>query len=126
GLSQGMEAGLAYERGAAGRLAMSSACRNLVGLFLQREAARKLPAELRALAGEPIRHVGVVGAGAMGAGIAQLSAFKDCEVVVQEIDEAALGAGLIKVAGLFKKAVERRLLTREEADRKLSAVRGTN
>jgi 3-hydroxyacyl-CoA dehydrogenase/enoyl-CoA hydratase/3-hydroxybutyryl-CoA epimerase len=126
GLSQGMAAGLAYERDAAGRLATSPACRNLVGLFLQREAARQLPAELREFRPEPVRRVGVVGAGAMGAGIAQLAAFRGCEVVVQEINETALGAGLLKIAGLFKKAVERRLLTQEEAEQRLAKVRGTN
>src|SRR5262249_29149 len=43
GINDGMAAGLAYERGAAGRLAVSTACRNLIGLFFQRENARKLP-----------------------------------------------------------------------------------
>ena len=36
GLNEGMEAGLAYERQTIGRLATTTACRNLVGLFLQR------------------------------------------------------------------------------------------
>jgi 3-hydroxyacyl-CoA dehydrogenase/enoyl-CoA hydratase/3-hydroxybutyryl-CoA epimerase len=125
GQSQGIEAGLANEREAASRLATTPACRNLINLFLQREAARKLPAELRDAA-EPVRRVGVVGAGAMGAGIAQLAAFKGCSVVVQEIDESALGAGMLKVAGLFKKAVERGLLPKDEAERKLATVHGTN
>jgi 3-hydroxyacyl-CoA dehydrogenase/enoyl-CoA hydratase/3-hydroxybutyryl-CoA epimerase len=125
GQSHGPEAGLAFEREAAGRLATTPACRHLVGLFLQREEARKLSAELRDAA-EPVRRVGVVGAGAMGAGIAQLAAFKGCSVVVQEINEAALGAGLLRVAGLFHKAVERGLLQKEEAERKLSGVHGTN
>src|SRR5262249_37165885 len=43
GLSHGMQAGLAYEREAIGRLAMTTACRNLVSLFIQNEQARKLP-----------------------------------------------------------------------------------
>jgi 3-hydroxyacyl-CoA dehydrogenase/enoyl-CoA hydratase/3-hydroxybutyryl-CoA epimerase len=125
GQSRGIEAGLAYEREAAARLATTPACRHLVGLFLQREAARKVPAELRD-AVQPVRRVGIVGAGAMGAGIAQLAAFKDCSVVVQEINESALGGGLLKVAGLFHKAVERGLLRKDEAERKLSGVHGTN
>src|SRR5262249_23626836 len=117
--------GLAYEREAAGRLAMSPACRNLINLFLQREAARKLPAEMRGEGAEAVRRVGVVGGGTMGAGIAQLAALKGCDVVLQEINEAALGAGMLKVAALFHKAAERGLLKRDEADRRLAAVRGT-
>jgi 3-hydroxyacyl-CoA dehydrogenase/enoyl-CoA hydratase/3-hydroxybutyryl-CoA epimerase len=125
GLKQGMEAGLAREREGAGRLATSMASRNLVGLFLQREAARKVPEELRSQAGQPIRRVGVVGAGTMGAGIAQLAALKGCDVVVQEVNESALGAGLLKIAVLFQKAVERGLLSQEESQKRLSAIRGT-
>ena len=35
GIRDGMTAGLAYERAAAGRLAVSTACRNLIALFFQ-------------------------------------------------------------------------------------------
>jgi 3-hydroxyacyl-CoA dehydrogenase/enoyl-CoA hydratase/3-hydroxybutyryl-CoA epimerase len=122
GVSQGMDAGLAYEREAIGRLAMTPACRNLIGLFFQREEARKLPAEAKDA--PPVRRLGVVGAGAMGAGIAQLAAVRGLEVVIQEVNEEALGTGLLKVAVLFEKAVERSILTRDEADRKLAVIRG--
>jgi 3-hydroxyacyl-CoA dehydrogenase/enoyl-CoA hydratase/3-hydroxybutyryl-CoA epimerase len=122
GLSQGMTQGLAYERAAAGRLAVSPACRNLVTLFVQREQARKLPAE----AGAPeVTRVGVVGAGVMGAGIAQLAAVKGCSVVVQEVNPGALEAGLKRIDELFAKAVQRRLLTQEEARQRRAALRGT-
>ena len=72
-----------------------------------------------------IHRVGVVGAGTMGAGIAQLAALKGCEVVVQEISDEALGAGMLKIVSLFEKAVERGLLTREELQRRTAGVRGT-
>jgi 3-hydroxyacyl-CoA dehydrogenase/enoyl-CoA hydratase/3-hydroxybutyryl-CoA epimerase len=120
GLKEGMGAGLAYERAAAGRLALSAASRNLVTLFLQRDKARKL-AE-----GSPdVRRVGVVGAGVMGAGIAQLAALKGCEVVVQEVNRPALDAGLQRLDDLFRKAVERRVLPEDEARQRRAAVRGT-
>jgi 3-hydroxyacyl-CoA dehydrogenase/enoyl-CoA hydratase/3-hydroxybutyryl-CoA epimerase len=122
GLRDGLDAGLAYEREAIGRLAMTPACHNLIGLFFQREEARKLPAEWKE--GEPLRRLGVVGLGIMGAGIAQLAAIRGLDVIVQEVNEEALGTGLLRVAALFEKAVERGILTREEADRKLSAFRG--
>src|SRR5262249_31000308 len=53
GLKQGMQAGLAFEREAASRLALSPACGHLVNVFLQREKARK-PAGVD---GEPIRRI---------------------------------------------------------------------
>jgi 3-hydroxyacyl-CoA dehydrogenase/enoyl-CoA hydratase/3-hydroxybutyryl-CoA epimerase len=125
GIARGITAGFAREREAAARLAVSPACRNLVTLFLQREEARKLPAELVAEA-VAVKRLGVVGAGVMGAGIAQLAALHGCEVVVvQEINEAALQAGMARLDELFRKAIERRLVSLEEASQRRKAVRGT-
>jgi 3-hydroxyacyl-CoA dehydrogenase/enoyl-CoA hydratase/3-hydroxybutyryl-CoA epimerase len=125
GLRQGMAAGLAFEREAIGRLATTPACRNLITLFFQREQARKLPESIQAEALSPIRRVGVVGAGTMGAGIAQLAALKGCEVVVREVNEEALKAGLEKIRGLFNKAVERGIVSGDEGQRTFAAVHGT-
>jgi 3-hydroxyacyl-CoA dehydrogenase/enoyl-CoA hydratase/3-hydroxybutyryl-CoA epimerase len=122
GLSKGVEAGLAYEREAIGRLAMTPACRNLVNLFFQREQARKLPASWKEV--PPIQRIGVVGAGAMGAGIAQLALIRGFEVVLQEVNEEALGTGLLRITALCEKAVQRGILTRDEMNRRLSTLKG--
>jgi 3-hydroxyacyl-CoA dehydrogenase/enoyl-CoA hydratase/3-hydroxybutyryl-CoA epimerase len=119
GLKEGMNEGLKYEREAAGRLAASPACQNLVTLFVQREQARKAPNA------PDVKRVGVVGAGIMGAGIVQLAAVKGCEVVVQEINASALEAGLKRVDDLFRKAVERHVMGAEEAQQRRAAVKGT-
>jgi 3-hydroxyacyl-CoA dehydrogenase/enoyl-CoA hydratase/3-hydroxybutyryl-CoA epimerase len=125
GIDEGTDAGLSYERTAAGRLALTPACRNLIGLFFQREQGRKLPEELRGAAPAEVKRVGVVGAGAMGAGIAQLATVKGFEVVVQEVNEEALGDGLLRIKTLFDKAVERRILSEAEAARRFAMLRGT-
>src|SRR5579871_4625190 len=122
GVNRGMEAGLAYERQAIGRLARTTACRNLVGLFLQNEQARKLPERLPIDSTPPIRRVGIVGAGVMGAGIAQLAVLRGFDIIVQEIHEAALAAGIDRIAALLQKAAERNLLSSEEAQQKLAAI----
>ncbi len=123
GLRRGTEAGLAAERAAIGRLALTPACRNIVGLVLATEEIRKAPAPANGRA--EVRRVGVVGAGVMGAGIAQLAALKGCEVVVQEVNEDALGAGIARITELFHKAAEHGVVTRAEMEKRLSAVRGT-
>ncbi len=120
GIKEGVEAGLKGEREAAGRLAVSAPCRNLIGLFFRREAARQIDDKA-----PDVRRVGVVGAGVMGAGIVQLAALKGCQVVVREVDEDALGAGVARITELFIKAVERGLLTAEESRKRLSAITGT-
>jgi 3-hydroxyacyl-CoA dehydrogenase/enoyl-CoA hydratase/3-hydroxybutyryl-CoA epimerase len=115
-----MDAGLAFERAAVGRLATTPACRNLITLFFLHENARKGPSPATEAA--KIRKVGVVGAGTMGAGIAQLAAVKGYEVVVQEVNDAALAAGIQKIEALFRKAAEHRVISPEEAEKKLSAI----
>jgi 3-hydroxyacyl-CoA dehydrogenase/enoyl-CoA hydratase/3-hydroxybutyryl-CoA epimerase len=124
GLADGMDEGLAFERAAVRRLAVSAACRNLVGLFLEGERAKKLPEELGAPAAD-VGRVGVVGAGVMGAGIAQLAALRGCDVVVQEVNDVALQAGQARVTELFSRAVARRVLSAEEARQRLAAFRWT-
>jgi 3-hydroxyacyl-CoA dehydrogenase/enoyl-CoA hydratase/3-hydroxybutyryl-CoA epimerase len=125
GVSQGIEAGLAYERQAIGRLATTTACRNLVGLFLHNEEARKFPEREPAGSAPPIRRVGIVGAGVMGAGIAQLAALRGFDLVVQEVNEAALAAGIERIAALLQKAAERQLVSSEEAQQKVAAIERT-
>ena len=125
GLTEGSEAGFAHERAAVGRLATTRACRNLVALFFEMEAAKQMPAELKDIPAREIKKVAVVGAGTMGAGIAQLAAVRGCQVVVREVNDLALGMGMFKILGLFKQAVDRGVLTRQEADRKLEGIKGT-
>jgi 3-hydroxyacyl-CoA dehydrogenase / enoyl-CoA hydratase / 3-hydroxybutyryl-CoA epimerase len=125
GISQGLDAGLAAERKAAGRLATTRASRNLIRLFFQREAARKPYESPERGAVRPIRRVAIVGAGTMGAGIAQLAAIRGCTVTVREINDNALTASMQRIAELFHKAVANRVLAREAALQKLEAIRGT-
>jgi 3-hydroxyacyl-CoA dehydrogenase/enoyl-CoA hydratase/3-hydroxybutyryl-CoA epimerase len=125
GLKKGLEAGLAAEREAVGRLALTPACRNLVGLAIQQlYQAKELPAELREKP-KPIRKVGVVGGGTMGAGIAQLAAVKGFDVVIHEVSATALDAGIRRIEQLFTKAVENRVLTDDQARARLAGIRGT-
>ncbi len=122
GLSRGMAAGLEREREAIGRLATTTACRNMVTLYFLIENSRKSGADQELASAYGIRRVGIVGAGTMGAGIAQLAAVKGFDVVVQEVNDAALTAGMKKIEDLFQKAVERRVLSQDEASKKLVAI----
>jgi len=125
GMEQGMSAGLAYERQAIASLATSTACRNLMRLFHQREEARKPRQDASRDGSPPIRRVGVVGAGTMGAGIAQLAALRGCEVVIREVDETALATGILRILALFNRAVERGVLRPEDRSARLAAIHGT-
>lgn len=130
GLKWGLLTGLEYERRAIGLLAVTRACRNLVTLFFLIEQAKKPgPAAAAAEAFDesppPVQRLGVVGAGTMGAGIAQLAAIKGFSVVVQEVNAEALGAGILKIEALFNKAIERGIMPAEEARRRIAGIAGT-
>ena len=72
-----------------------------------------------------IQKVGVVGCGLMGHGIAQVSAQAGYEVVVREIDQAALDSGLAKIEKQLARAVERGRLEQADADAVRSRIQGT-
>jgi 3-hydroxyacyl-CoA dehydrogenase/enoyl-CoA hydratase/3-hydroxybutyryl-CoA epimerase len=124
GAIEGAGAGFQREQEAAGRLAVTVPARRLIGLFIAREAARKVPAELARADNVNVQRVGVVGAGALGAGIAQLAALKGAEVIVHETDPEALGAGLLRIQQLFQKALERGVIAPDEGLKRLAAIKG--
>ena len=72
-----------------------------------------------------IKRVGVVGAGLMGHGIAQVSATAGYEVVVREVDDAKLQQGLGKIDKQLARAVEKGRSSQEEADAIRARLHGT-
>ena len=63
-----------------------------------------------------IERVGVVGCGLMGHGIAQICAQAGWDVVVREVDQERLDAGLGKVEKQLSRAVEKGKLEQSDAD----------
>jgi 3-hydroxybutyryl-CoA dehydrogenase len=72
-----------------------------------------------------IDKVGVLGAGLMGHGIAQVAAQAGYEVVVREVDEDALAKGIGKINKQLARAVERGKTEQSEADAVRARIRGT-
>jgi 3-hydroxybutyryl-CoA dehydrogenase len=69
--------------------------------------------------------VGVVGCGLMGSGIAQVCAEAGHRVIVREVDERALAAGLGRVRAFLQKGVDRGKMAAERRDAILGAITGT-
>jgi 3-hydroxybutyryl-CoA dehydrogenase len=74
---------------------------------------------------DAVETVGVVGAGTMGSGIAQVAATAGYDVVVRDVDEAALDRGFAAIEDSLDRLVRRETLTREAADAARDRVRGT-
>ena len=72
-----------------------------------------------------IKQVGVVGAGLMGHGIAQVAAQAGYDVVVREVDDEALAKGIGKIEKQLARAVEKGKAEQADADAVLGRIRGT-
>ena len=122
-MSAGVERGLEREVEEVVRLIQGDVAQNLVRLFFLMEDAKK-----DRIAAKPreVENVGVLGAGLMGGGIAQIVADKtEASVRMRDIDWNALAGGMRAAARVWRKQVERRRLTRGEMQRKLARITTT-
>jgi 3-hydroxyacyl-CoA dehydrogenase/enoyl-CoA hydratase/3-hydroxybutyryl-CoA epimerase len=110
-------AGFAVERDEFTRVVFTPTARNLIDLFLLRERARK-PATWVSKDHKPapVQKVAVVGAGVMGAGIAQLVALNGIPVTLKDINDEIVANGTKKIELLTSEAVTKGALSRAEAE----------
>lgn len=115
---------LTLEARAFGELTATPTHANLLHVFHLREGARKTQRAVPGGSARPVNRLGVVGAGVMGGGIAQLAAFRDVDVRMKDIRDEAVAGGLQHARSLFDAAVKRRKLTPAAADRKMDRIHG--
>src|SRR4051812_6475418 len=72
-----------------------------------------------------ISKVGVLGAGLMGHGIAQVAAQAGYDVVVREVDQDRLDKGLGRIQKQLSRAVEKGKMEQSDADEVLGRINGT-
>ena len=75
--------------------------------------------------GQQIEKVGVLGAGLMGHGIAQVAAQAGYSVVLREVDDATLAKGIGKIEKQLARAVEKGKSSQEDADAVRGRIQGT-
>jgi len=73
----------------------------------------------------PIRRVGVLGAGTMGHGIAQVAAAAGCEVVMRDIDAGAVERGRQAIEQNLTKGIERGKVSEQDRTETLRRIRAT-
>jgi 3-hydroxybutyryl-CoA dehydrogenase len=77
------------------------------------------------MAQQQLKQVGVLGAGLMGHGIAQVAAQSGYEVVLREVDDATLAKGIGKIEKQLARAVEKGKSSQEDADAVRGRIQGT-
>ncbi len=113
GMSRPIPEVLADEREAVKKLSQDSRCKNLFRLFCLQEEARRL-ARNAAREVPEAQSVAVIGAGTMGAAIAQWLSARGIHVVLRDIDAQRLGDGMSRIFALYDRARKRGVMTSRE------------
>jgi 3-hydroxyacyl-CoA dehydrogenase/enoyl-CoA hydratase/3-hydroxybutyryl-CoA epimerase len=138
GLEQGMAAGLEAEAQAFADLAGSETAKHLIWLFMATQRQKRLPGTLgpprvegrttsppRGSGETSVTRVGVVGAGFMGAAIAEVSAAAGVQVRLKDVKPEAVAKGLSSIRKMLDSGVKRRRFDGREAQQILQRVSGT-
>ena len=72
-----------------------------------------------------IERIGVLGCGLMGHGIAQVAAQSGYRIVIRELDDEKLRAGMARIEKQLARAVERGRAQQDDADAVLERIHGT-
>jgi len=113
GIDKGKTDGYRAEREGFGKLAMTSESKALIGLYYGQTACKKNSF------GKPAKKantIGVLGAGLMGAGIAQVSIDKGMDVLLKDMSLKGLARGQDQIQGGFDKQAKRKKITTFERD----------
>jgi 3-hydroxyacyl-CoA dehydrogenase / enoyl-CoA hydratase / 3-hydroxybutyryl-CoA epimerase len=113
GLSVSPAQSLVNERNGFVELARGAAAQNLIRIFFLQERSKKLSVDVDEKP-KKISKALVIGAGTMGAGIAQWLSARGLRVILRDVDVAALGRGMQTVGQLFRDAVKRRIFNEAE------------
>ncbi|TXD35820.1 fatty acid oxidation complex subunit alpha FadJ [Lujinxingia vulgaris] len=125
GFSEGFAAGLRAEGEAFTELVRTPEARNLMNIFFMRQEVNKDRVVDGRVKARPIHRLGVIGAGLMGAGIAQVAAYNGTNVRLKDASAPGLGWGMNYIDDLLKKAARRKKLTEAQADIALGRVAPT-
>lgn len=111
---------LTYESRAFADLCVGRVSRNLVRFYLDREAAKRAPADVKPEI--VVKEAGVIGCGIMGSAIVYNVANAGYKTVVIEAKPEALERGKGLVKALFDHQVEKGKISRAEADRRFGNI----
>ncbi len=114
GISRSVSASLQLEVEGVEELGKTESTRNLLRLFLLQERAKKLKAGPVAVS-SAAENCAVIGAGVMGAGIAQWLSAKKLSVILRDVSADQIARGLSNISKLYAEGTKRHTFTAVEA-----------
>ncbi len=128
GISKPLAESLALERDAILELVQTEASHNLIRLFFLQDRARKqtVPGLNATPSPAPVKRAAVIGAGVMGAGIAQWLSARRLPVILSDIGADQVARGVAAITKVYEDGVRRHLFTPEEARDGLGRVRAAS
>ncbi|XP_006880768.1 PREDICTED: trifunctional enzyme subunit alpha, mitochondrial [Elephantulus edwardii] len=121
GIEQGNDAGYLFESQKFGELAMTRESKALIGLYQGQVLCKK---NKFGIPQKDVKHVAVLGAGLMGAGIAQVSVDKGLKTILKDATVAGLGRGQQQVFKGLNDKVKKKSITSFERDHIFSNLTG--
>jgi 3-hydroxyacyl-CoA dehydrogenase/enoyl-CoA hydratase/3-hydroxybutyryl-CoA epimerase len=113
GISKSIPDSLALERDGILELVQLESCRNLLRMFFLQERAKKL--SVAKIESKPVAHAAVIGAGVMGAGIAQWLSARGLPVILRDINPEPVARGMASIAKIYRDGIKRHVFTPREA-----------
>lgn len=98
--------------------------KNLINLFFMMEDVKRRNGVEGDERGMAVDHLGVLGAGTMGGGIAYVAADKGIFVRLKDISNDAIAKGFEAARGIWDKKIKRRRMTQYELNEKMGHISG--
>ncbi|GMI80114.1 MULTIFUNCTIONAL PROTEIN 2, multifunctional protein 2 [Hibiscus trionum] len=125
GIVAGPRAGLWKEAEAFQELLKSDTCKSLVHVFFAMRGTSKVPGITdRGLVPRQVKKVAVLGGGLMGSGIATALILSNYSVILKEVNEKFLEAGIGRVKANLQSRVKKGKMSREKFEKTISLLTG--
>lgn len=123
GWNQGLEKGYAAEVEKFEELILSPVSRQLINIFFAMTDKKKNP-----YGEDKVKHVkrmGMIGAGFMGAGIAEVSMDDEIHVLLKDINQDMINSAYKTIYGDYAKKVSKKAMTKIELEEKMALLSGS-
>ncbi|KAK7264651.1 hypothetical protein RJT34_32260 [Clitoria ternatea] len=126
GIVSGPRAGLWKEAESFEGLVNSDTCKSLIHVFFSQRGSSKVPGVTdRGLVPRRVKKVAILGGGLMGSGIATALILSNYPVILKEVNEKFLDAGINRIKANLQSRVKKGRLTTENFERVISLLKGS-